>query len=67
MGRCQRVQTLSYEQVLETSMYSMVTIVLLTIVNNTVNNTVLYTSNLLRRKILNGLTAKKKTSNCVRL
>ena len=60
MGRCQRVQTLSYEQVLETSMYSMVTIVLLTIVNNTVNNTVLYTSNLLRRKILNGLTAKKK-------
>jgi len=59
MGRCQTVQTLSYEQVLETSMYSMVTIVLLTIVNNTVNNTVLYNSNLLRRKILNGLTAKK--------
>ena len=59
MGRCQTVQTLSYEQVLETSMYSMVTIVLLTIVNNTVNNTVLDNSNLLRRKILNGLTAKK--------
>ena len=66
MGRCQTVQTLSYEQVLETSMYSMVTIVLLTIVNNTVNNTVLYNSNWLRRKFLNGLTAKK-TSNCVRL
>ena len=57
MGRCQRVQTLGYEEVLETSMYSMVTIVLLTIVNNTV----LYTSNLLRGKILNGLTEKKKT------